>query len=383
MSLMLNFSFLLTLCRYWQNRTAVAESLVYQTVLKRKISIAELANTTHLSHKESIEIFEQTEDARTSQELEQAQRMDQQLCQRQSERLARPGIASAMERAWVEFYTSSTLGLGSRSFAARNRTKSRRELEEVSKQMHPVPVKKGYWWCPITSSYHSSSAMTAAHLYPWKSGQNAMAEIFGEEATGELFSARNGLLLSTSAERYLDSGAIAFVPAIGDEPSSEQTEAWNAASVKEYKIRVLRPKDKGMDELCAYSSNLTWKELENQPVTFQGEYRPRARYLYYAYCVALLRLAYSVEKKPVALKTSLGMKNWGATASYLRKSMVRGFVNAVGHDFDELMEDSLSDDEDEPDPTILASANAQILRSYAEHNTEHPILSTVEDDEEE
>ena len=357
-------------------------------MLNRKISIAELADETHMSYKESTGAFEQTEDAQSSRELEKAQFMDQKLCEKQSEQLAKPGSASAMEHAWVKFYTSSTLGLGVKILAAGDRatsdqTKFRKELEEVSKQMHPEPVRKGYWWCPITSSYHSSLAMVATHLYPWKSGQDAMIAIFGEEATGELFSARNGLLLSTSAANYLDNGAIALVPAIDNESSSEQIEEWNAASVKEYKIRILRPREKGMDELCAYSSDLTWKELENQPVTFRSEYRPRARYLYYAYCVALLRLAYNVEKKPVALKTSLGKKYWGSTGRYLKGSMIRGFVDAVGHEFDELIEDLLSDDEDEPDPTILASANAQILRSYAEHNTERRILSTVEDDEEE
>ncbi|MCJ1379192.1 hypothetical protein MMC17_002292 [Xylographa soralifera] len=373
---------------YWQNRTAVAQSLVRQTVLNRKISIAKLANETHLSRKESTEVFEQTEDAQSSRELEQAQLMDQRLCERQSERLAKPGFASAVERAWVKFYTSSTLGLGIKAFAAGDRkasdqSKFRKELEEVSDQMHPDPKRKGYWWCPITRSYHPSSAMKAAHLYPWKSGQDAMIAIFGEDGNDELFSARNGLLLSTSAETYLDNGAIALVPAIDDESSSEQIEQWNTASVKEYKLRILRPKEKGMDESCNYSSDLTWKELDNQPVAFRSEYRPRARYLYYAYCVALLRLAYNVEKRPVALKSSLGKKYWGTTGEYLKKSMIRGFVDAVGHEFDDLMEDSLSDDEDESDPTILASANAQILRSHAEQDTELPVLSTVEDDEEE
>ena len=121
-----------------------------QIVLNRKISIAELANETHLSHNESTEVFEQTEDAQRSRELEQAQRMDQKICERQLERLAKPGFASALEPAWVKVYTSSTLGLGIESLAAEDReisdqTKFRKRLEEVSEQMHPDPVRKGYW----------------------------------------------------------------------------------------------------------------------------------------------------------------------------------------------------------------------------------------------
>ena len=225
--------------------------------------------------------------------------------------------------------------------------------------------------------------MTAAHLYPWESGQEAMTAIFGEIANGELFSAQNGLLLSTSAKIYLDNGAMAIVPAIDEESSSDQIDAWNAASAQEYKIRVLQPQEKGMNETITYLSNLTWKELDNQPVTFQSDLRPRARYLYYAYCVALLRLAYNVDKRPIALRSSLGTKDWGTTGRYLEKSMVQGFVDAVGGEFDGLMGDALSDDDEEPDPTILALANAQILRSHAEHNTDLRILSTVDDDEEE
>ena len=66
---------------------------------------------------------------------------------------AEPGFACAIKRVCIKFYTSSALGFGMKDFDAGYRktldqTKFRKELEEVSKQMHSEPVRKGYWWCP-------------------------------------------------------------------------------------------------------------------------------------------------------------------------------------------------------------------------------------------
>lgn len=58
---------------------------------------------------------------------------------------------------------------------------------------------------------------TAAHIFPWKQGQETMTKIFGEEAKHEMFSINNGLLMSTPAENKLDKGLFVIVPSANDE----------------------------------------------------------------------------------------------------------------------------------------------------------------------
>jgi len=290
-----------------------------------------------------------------------------------------------MQRAWIKFYTSSKLGLdvqklGGGDRDSRTQSMFRQNLLVLTGQVDPVE-RNARAWCPIISTWMSTDLMIAAHIFPWKSGQDAMVAIFGSEADGELFSPRNGMLLSPLAEQRFDSGALVLVPRVSDLASADEIGAWNEAQVKQYKIRVVRPKDPGMNNLCDPSSDKTWNELDNEPVTFKGTFRPRARYLYYAYCTAMLRRAYNIERREEALQNSLGQKFWGTMGPYMRKSMLRGFVVELGHGFDGLMDGAMPNGDDEPDETAIASANAEILRSHdqqeGEEDTEKPVFSTA------
>lgn len=360
------------------------------TKLSRKISSTKFAISKGLAEKESIEAFNQTKEAQKLHEQEEAQRMDHRLCEKQSQRLRKTSFAESTQRAWVKFYTSSKLGLDSQKLGAGSRdahmqSTFRQNLLALTGQVDPVE-RNARAWCPIMSTWMSTRSMVAAHIFPWKSGQDAMIAIFGPEADRELFSPYNGMLLSRDAEEKFDNGALVLVPRVSDLASAGEIRAWNEAEIKQYKIRVIRPKDADMNELCHPSSDITWNELENEPVTFQGSFRPRARYLYYAYCAAMLRRAYNVETRTDALQNSLGQKFWGTVGPYIRKSMLRGFVEELGHGFDGLMDGAIPNGDDEPDETGIASANAQILRSHdqqeeQEEDIDKPVYSTVLDEE--
>jgi hypothetical protein len=47
-----------------------------------------------------------------------------------------------------------------------------------------------------------------AILFPWMHGQDTMDAIFGQTQPAELFSPKNGLLISKKVEKYFDSGKI-------------------------------------------------------------------------------------------------------------------------------------------------------------------------------
>lgn len=65
-----------------------------------------------------------------------------------------------------------------------------------------------------------------------------------------------------------------LVPRVSDLASAGEIRAWNEAEIKQYKIRVIRPKDADMNKLCHPSSDKTWKDLNNEPVTFKGTSAP-------------------------------------------------------------------------------------------------------------
>ena len=135
---------------------------------------------------------------------------------------------------------------------------------------------------------------------------------FGEEARVELSSPRNGILMSTVAERLFDSGLLAIVPRIDGLSSAEELEARNTTPVKEYKIRAIRPDDTHIQSQVVPGQPRRWINLDNEPVEFRSDYCPRARCLYHAYAVAILPRALDHDKKPVALDKTFGERYWVA-----------------------------------------------------------------------
>ena len=161
--------------------------------------------------------------------------------------------------------------------------------------------------------------------------------------TTNRFPARNGLVLSTSAEKKLASGALITVPDVGDLMSTREVRDWNSLAVKPYKIRILRPDDKEMDVLCELNSKNTWNELDKPPVAFKSDYRPRSRYLFHVYLRAVGHRAYLDETRSTAFKNSLGEKyNWGACSSYMKRCMIKPFIEELGYNFESLRDGPLT-----------------------------------------
>lgn len=66
--------------------------------------------------------------------------------------------------------------------------------------------------------------MTAAHIFSYCHGQSMMDAIFGRLNADEpeLFSPKNGLLMSTRAEALWDKGYFVIVPLVDDDASHEE-----------------------------------------------------------------------------------------------------------------------------------------------------------------
>lgn len=67
-------------------------------------------------------------------------------------------------------------------------------------------------FCPIMG-YTNTSNIIAAHIFPFVLGTTIMSVLFGEDSAAEMFSPRNGLLLSAAIEEQFDKHRIVIVPA--------------------------------------------------------------------------------------------------------------------------------------------------------------------------
>ena len=68
--------------------------------------------------------------------------------------------------------------------------------------------------------YRDAAQVTASHLFAYKHGQDAMDGIFSKIRPEELFSSRNGIIMSTEIEMHFDSGVLAIVPDLPDKPTA-------------------------------------------------------------------------------------------------------------------------------------------------------------------
>ncbi len=239
----------------------------------------------------------------------------------------------------------------------------RKELIIAQKAKHPNFETEASLWCPIIRDWVYKDNTTAAHIFPWKQGQDTMTNIFGQEAKHEMFSVQNGLLMSTVAEKKMDKGLFVIVPYANDESESDVRE-WHLSHPKRYKIRVLDKSHKEMLEVVPGSNPKTnWAQLDGRELGFLSDHRPRARYLYYSYCIAMLRRAHHQGEHEHILKDHLGRKFWGTPGPYLRKAYLLAFVEEIGAD--DLMDGAKEGEDDvETDPVALLAANDKIRSSY-------------------
>lgn len=111
------------------------------------------------------------------------------------------------------------------------------------------------------------------------------------------------------------------------------------------------------------SPKTNWAQLDGRELGFLSDHRPRARYLYYSYCVAMLRRAHHQGEHEHIQKDHLGRKFWGTPGPYLRKAYLLAFVEEIGAD--DLMDGAKEGEDDvETDPVALVAANDKIRSTY-------------------
>ena len=202
-----------------------------------------------------------------------------------------------------------------------------------------------------------------------------MNAIFEATDSPELFSPRNGLLVSLQIEDAFDKGLMIIVPRLPNNPSTAEISLWNLSSPKEYKIRIIDPESKMYNKRIRLEYPQTWKDLDGTNVEFRNSFRPRARYIYFHYCVQMLRHAWREPQRPeesLTKKKPGSSSYWGTPGRYLPRNMLMALVEEMGgQEYERLVEGAMDDDaaaapmDDEDSEILLAAATDQIKAAAA------------------
>jgi hypothetical protein len=143
-------------------------------------------------------------------------------------------------------------------------------------------------WDCVLREYVDPDLMTTAHITPFFIGNVIMERVFGAETHEELFSPSNGLVLRDYIEKKFAQHLVVFTPIL-DDNRHQSLEKADRGSIERWQIRIVDDDTKIKRIPTMDSRVLTFGDIDGTELVFQTSHRPKARYLYFRYVVALLR----------------------------------------------------------------------------------------------
>lgn len=280
--------------------------------------------------------WEQTDKAKAS--LEQIRAREQSL------KIYEGCVQRSLDTPCMNLLTTSTIGSTMKPGAGKQYRAQQSQFQaKLVKKYAAGSLLGGRLWCPIMHDWRNPCEMTSFHLFPYIHGQATMNAIFGKVHSKDLFSARNGLLISKPVAEYLDRGKIAIVPSINDTPNFATKTCWPCKSSQEYEIKILDPSWELLGSRISVHSTLTWGQLDSRKLQFRSSSRPAARYMYYHYCVQLIKAAWqrkdTVKKSDTAgtLEKGTSIPIWTTPGQYISRSMLLAVVQELGDEYTSLI----------------------------------------------
>lgn len=324
--------------RFWVKSCELEALLLERAETERKISLRDFKGTASE--------WEQTDQAQSIFQEIKAQETTVQLYQTQADELRSTKDdrgKRTLRDAFMKLFCTSKMGMNITNTGQGARDPSmqstfRQELIKTGGAKHPQ--NDDALWCPVTGAWFDADDMQAAHLFPYMHGQEVMDTIFGKQKSPELFSPRNGLLVSKPIERYFDSGKFVIVPDLPDRPPLAEVISWVQGECRDYRVKIIDSKWEKLDHTITIYYNITWRELDGKKLQFRTNFRPAARYLYFHYCIQVLRRAWGHNTQggslPV-LRDEIGRPFWGTPGRYMPKNMLLALVEELGHDYTDIL----------------------------------------------
>lgn len=345
--------------QFWSTAHEVETLVLKRTKIERKISLADFGG--HPAR------WQQTDEARNLLSRVRAQEHRAASFEKQAKALG--DRRRKFHEVFMSLFNTSTMGLNIKSGSApRDKSVQSQFRNNLITDQNSIHPNGRLLWCPIMHQWFPQELMKAGHLFPCMHGQSTMDAIFGATNTPELFSTKNGLLMCSIVEDNFDKGVVAVVPDLPERPSMEMLTSWVKSPVREFKVRILDMSWERIDDPII-SGPLTWRQLDGQKLSFRSQHRPAARYLYFHYCVQVLRRAWKAgagQRAVFGLYDEHGKPYWGTPGRYMARRMLRAFVEELGHQYKPLLEGGDSMGTVSGDRNLLLNtATAQIASSHS------------------
>ncbi|CAI7622932.1 unnamed protein product [Penicillium viridicatum] len=217
-----------------------------------------------------------------------------------------------------------------------------------------------------------------------------MDAIFGKTRPEELFSPRNGLIMCSKIERYFDAGNVqenAWVSTV---------KGWLVREPREYRVRLIDPDWEMKDRRISRGRELTYGQLEDRKLRFRSSFRPAARYLYFHYCVQILRMCWQHSSQgkssqaAAILQAEKGKPVWGSAGRYLPRNMLLALIEEMGHEYSFVLDGAAGSRPDDNNLLLgLLSRNVKARPSILNHgvfgdvSSEDEVTETEADSDEE
>lgn len=372
-------------CRaeYWSGRAIIAEQQMQQVEMRFRIAFCGFCQIQNprMSEKSWLR-------TRAAKKLFcewKGYLLDKKLYENQAERLQKKSRTAQVKQAvatrrFTDFFTKTATSTDAedrpQDLAEQRKFRSKTIMAYNATRPHPLSEDL---WCPILRNYFSAGGMRVAQIFSHRHGQELMDGIFGTEEgqKNALLSPQNGLLMIAEAEERFRKGLFVIVPSTKNESSCEIAR-WHSSNPKRYKIRVIDRKAYKMTRSPPGCFEMRWNDLDGQELEFRSEYRPRSQYLYFHYCVAMLRRSWYHSERNTLLSDRFGNKFWDTPGSYLSRKLLLGFAAEFKHDG--VLEGAEDGGEEEvQDQIALAAANNAIR--FSEDKGIDLFTDTVDDND--
>ncbi|CAG8395724.1 unnamed protein product [Penicillium salamii] len=345
---------------YWARAGEMGALELEKIQVQRKISLQRY-NGTETEWKQSDE-------AKALAQQTKAHEVSQKICEKRKNDLHTRTRSRGLRASFIKLFTTSKLGLGISYTGAGRRNPDDQTLFRANMIRDYGAQRPGYdhLWCPVLGDWRDDRTIVAAHLFGYMHGQATMDAIFGKKKHPELFSPRNGILVSIFIEEHLDSGKLVIVPDLEDRPKIADLIGWLKTPVRNLKMRVLDSNWNKLETQITRDLPLKYKDLDNRRLNFKTDFRPAAKYLYFHYVIQLLRYAWQSdsqggEQAIRIMKGEQGKPYWGTPGRYLPKNMLLALVEELGHEYKPILNGA----------SLGRSKDSQLLLEAGMRQTKH------------
>jgi len=208
-----------------------------------------------------------------------------------------------------------------------------------------------YLWNIFSGAYEYGAyrRFEALPVFASQSNPDLATALFGSsniDSPSSLFSSFNGLLLPDYMGARFDSGIMAIVPDISSPTYPSEIALWKDTTPREYKLKIFAQNRETeqtgglMQDINSFTNArrpVPLRDIDGSKVGFpvsSREGRPRECYLFFHYCVQILRQAW--KGLPVVDGESPG-SDWGAVGKYFDREQMRAVIDELGGEYEGLM----------------------------------------------